>query len=323
MAEIVESTPAEPEQTFASLDDIFANVEANPPAEEEVEAQAEAPETPAQEAPAEALAAPETPAAPPPVPPPVQDDTALQMARLAAQERVLADRRREEQELLTQLEARARDVATREQKAREWEKFIEAMESGDPLAALQSKGIDLEKLNQAAVNGVGLRPNRKLEEEVAKTRQELQAFQQAQIRAQQEAAVARQWEEARLATAREVQARSPLLAASGDEAVELVLALAQEEQSRGVTPTYERVIATAESRMFALLDKVMAVDAVKARYTPTANSDTSSAAKGATPRTVSNAAAGNPAAVTQKPDLLDLDADQAFDFLMAQGHFAG
>jgi hypothetical protein len=305
---------------LASLEDVFAVIQETDESAETEEEEAQAAPDPAEER--EPREPDETPTPEPAKAPPAVDEAGLKLARIAAAERELSERRREEQELLQTLETRTQAVLAKEAKFKEAQAFLDALERGDVLAALETKGYSLEQINQAAVAGQGLRPNRDLEEQVRATREELARFQEQQRTAVQQAEYSRQMEYAKQTTVREIQARSPLLAAVGDEGVELVLGLAQQVQNSGITPTYEKVIADAEQRLHGFITQVMAVEAVRQKYMPTPSPDTRSEPTSAKTRAVSNAVAGTPARQAERPDLLDMPKEEALDFMLKNGLFA-
>lgn len=249
---------------------------------------------------------------------PAPDDVVVRLERVAAAERELSQRRRENDQLREQMARERQQVEEMYQRLRSAESWLEALEKGDPLPALEARGIKFDQLAQAVATGKGVNPNRELEDRLAKQERELEAWKKAQE--DQKRAVARQQAEmsARQEIAAELERTSPVLSAMGEEGVELIWNLANMEgRATGSVPGYDVLVGKGEERLYGLLDKLMAVEAVRARYT--GSREQTSPARAAS-KTVSHQAAATPAKrKIEDVDILDLSDEEAYRRLFGKG----
>lgn len=214
------------------------------------------------------------------------------------------------------LAERERALAEREAKVEEWRAFERALDEGDPLAALEARGYKFEDIAEAAAQARGVRPNRRVEEEIAKTRRELEEFRKGQQEEQRRLQTERAWAEAREEARSEVAKRSPALAALGEAGVEEIIGLARQYHAAGYQPDYDTLVSAAEARVNQFLDRVMSVDSIRQKYL----ADTGSKRPGqrAPSPTVSNAHAGSVSRGSEKPDLLSLPKEEAVERLFRE-----
>lgn len=291
-----------------------------PETEEEAPEEAEASEAEVEEEEPEAAAEEEEPEAhaAPPQPPAPDPDVAARLERVAAAERELSVRRREADAYQAQIAEREAQIAAQLKRLEEADAWFRSLEEGDPLAALEARGISFDQLAQGVATGQGVRPNKQLEDRLAKQERELREFREAQQQAQ--AAQVRQQRElaARQEIAAEVERRSPMLAAMGEEGRELLWNLAHaHKQSTGEVPTYDTLFDQAHERLFNFLDRIKSVEAVRERFLSV---DSKQSPKRAVSKTVSNRTAAQPA--KQKKDVVDileLSEEQQFDALFGNG----
>lgn len=314
------------DSNLPTLDDVYAALDAEPsdapaaPADdpppdspEEVE-KGEADDPPAEAADPEP--APDDPATPEdPAPPTPDPDMVARLEQIAAQERQLSQRRRELDEYRARMEAQTQEFQAQQKRLQEAETWLQQLEQGDPLAALEARGYKFDDLAAGVASGRGLNPNRALEQRLAAQEAQLKAFQEQQRAAAQAQEAARRQAAARTEVASEL-ASDPVLAAMGDEGVELVLQLAQEHvRTSGQAPSYDTLRTEARDRVFALIKRFEGVEAVKAIFAPDTASTT--VPKQAATKTVSNATAAEPARrhKNNDTDLLDLPEEEQWDRL--------
>lgn len=314
---VIEETPLPSfEEVLAALETGDAIPEKPEEVEEEEVPEAEAEEEETEEAEEEPE---EEPAPAAEAPPPAQDpEVVARLERVAAAERELSVRRREADAQHQQLAQREAQLAAQMKRLEEADAWLRALEEGDPLAALEARGISFEQLAQGVATGQGVRPNRQLEERLSRQEQELKAFREAQEQARQAQVRQQQEYAARQEIAAEVEKRSPLLSAMGEEGRELIWSLAQNHvRTTGQTPTYDTLFEQAHERLFSFLDRIKSVEAARERFLSV---DSKQSPKRAVSKTVSNRTAATPA--KQKKDVLDiyeLPAEQQFDALFGNG----
>ena len=298
--------PKEAEEAPEAVEESEEEVEEPEAAAEEAEEAEEAPE----EAPEEPEEAVEAPAVPP--------DVADRLERVAAAERALSAQRREFDQERARIQQEQAEIEAARKRYEEAEAWIRSLEEGDPLAALEARGISFEQLADGVATGRGVRPTRQLEERLERQERQIQEWQQAQERARAEAEQRARENAAREEVASQIEERSPILAAMGPEGIEMVLTLARETVAQtGRVPEYDTLFETAHQRVFSFLDRLKDVEAVRERILP---KDSKQSPKRAASKTVSNRQAGTPA--KQKKDVVDvteLPDEEAFDVLFGNG----
>lgn len=304
-------TPAAPEET-ATFEEgsVEAALAAMLGVEEPGEAE-EVQETPAepQEAPQEAPPAQTPPAAPPP---PAQDEQRL-LTRIAEKEREMRAALQREQEAIQAAQAQ---LEAQQAKIREWEEFERRLSEEDVLGALESRGWKLEELAQAAVQGRGAAPLRRVEQQLKEQREAIERrFQELEAAKRQEVHQA-QLRAAEAEVQSEVQRRSPLLHAAGAVGHNAVFALAQTFKAEGKPLSYDTLIPEAEQSLASLIESVLSVPANRERFLKAASTD--SQAKRSP--TLSNSVASQATRRTQRPNIDDIpDKDAAIDALFEAG----